>query len=77
MKLNLGCGYDCREGQINLDKEQKDGVEVVHDLNEIPLPFEDEKFDFILCQDVLEHVNVVLLMNEINRILKKGTITVI
>lgn len=40
MKLNLGCGNDIREGWVNLDINKKEGVNVVHDLNEVPLPFE-------------------------------------
>jgi len=74
MKLNLGCGHDCREGWVNLDIKERDGVDVVHDLNKVPLPFENEEFDYVLCQDILEHVNVIPLINEIHRILKKGGI---
>ena len=72
MKLNLGCGNDIREGWINLDNSKSDGVDVVHDLNELPLPFEDEKFDIVLCKNVLEHVNYQPLINDIHRILKTG-----
>ncbi|MFX0036490.1 MAG: methyltransferase domain-containing protein [Candidatus Hermodarchaeota archaeon] len=74
MKLNVGCGNDIREGWINLDIIKSEGVDVVHDLNKIPLPFEDNSFDYILCKDVLEHVNYVTLMNELHRTLKKGGI---
>ena len=74
MKLNLGCGYDRREGWINLDIKEGEGVDVVHDLNKVPLPFENEEFDYILCNSILEHVNVIPLMNEIHRILKKNGI---
>ena len=74
MKLNLGCGYDCREGWVNLDREEREGADIIHDLNMIPLPFKNEEFDYVLCQDVLEHVNVTPLMNEIHRILKNGGI---
>ncbi len=31
----------------------------------------DEKFDYVLCKDILEHVNYIPLINEIYRILKK------
>ena len=47
MKLNLGCGRDIREGYVNLDKAGLDGVDVVHDLNVFPYPFEDNEFDEI------------------------------
>ena len=56
-KLNLGCGNDIRDGWINLDSAKLPGVNIVHDLEDLPLPFGDENFDYVLCQDVLEHVN--------------------
>lgn len=70
MKLNLGCGNDIRKGWINLDVSDTTGVDVIHDLNKLPLPFENEKFDVVLCKDVLEHVNFLPLINDIYRILK-------
>lgn len=70
MKLNLGCGKDIKKGWINLDCNKGEGIDVVQDLNKLPLPFEKNMFDFILCQDVLEHVEFIPLINEIYRILK-------
>ncbi len=70
-KLNLGCGTDIREGFINLDIADLEGVDVVHNINILPLPFEDNHFDFIVCQDVLEHVDLIPVMKELHRILKK------
>ena len=70
MKLNLGCGRDIKKGWINLDFNEGGGVDVVHDLNILPLPFEDEKFDYVLCQDILEHVDFIPLIDDIYRILK-------
>lgn len=76
-KLNLGCGNDIRKDWINLDIIGKKGVNVIHDLNKIPLPFTDNSFDYILCIDVLEHINYFPLMNELYRILKKNGILMI
>jgi len=74
-KLNLGCGYDIREGWVNLDIADLEGVDVVHDLNNLPLPFENEEFDYILCYDIFEHIfDYVPLLKELHRILKKGGI---
>lgn len=73
-KLNLGCGKDIREGYVNLDKFPLEGVDVVHDIEKVPLPFADEEFDEILCDSILEHVNYVPLMKELHRILKKDGI---
>ncbi len=76
-RLNLGCGKDIKEGWINLDIFDREGVDIVHDLNELPLQFKDNDFDFVLCKDILEHVKWILLINEINRILKPKGILLI
>jgi predicted SAM-dependent methyltransferase len=55
-RLNLGCGTDIRAGWINLDRSALPGVDVAHDLEQLPLPFPSESFDYVLCEDVLEHV---------------------
>ena len=70
-KLNLGCGNDIRKNWINLDILNNKGVDIIHDLNKLPLPFNENYFDYILCTDVLEHINYFPLMNELYRILKK------
>ena len=71
-RLNVGCGTDVRPGWVNLDVAALPGVDVVHDLNELPLPLEDERFDEIDCQDVLEHLDYVPLLRELHRVLKPG-----
>ena len=77
MKLNLGCGNDIKKGWINLDFVNRKGVDIIHDLNILPLPFEDKLFDVVLSQDILEHINFIPIMNEIYRILKpKGILKI-
>ncbi len=71
-KLNLGCGTDIREGWVNLDSSKLPGVDVVHDLEKLPLPFKDGEFGEIVCQDVLEHLDYVPTLKEIHRILAPG-----
>ena len=73
-KLNLGCGHDIREGWINLDISSVEGVNVIHDINSLPLPFDNNEFDFVLCQDVFEHVEYIPLLEDLHRILKPGGI---
>jgi SAM-dependent methyltransferase len=73
-KLNLGCGNDIRPGWVNLDISPLDGIDIVHDISQLPLPFEDETFDYILCQDILEHVEYIPILKDLHRILKKGGI---
>lgn len=71
-QLNLGCGHDIRPGWVNLDSADLPGVDVVHNLDVLPLPFEDARFDEIVCQDVLEHVELVPVMAELHRIVAPG-----
>jgi SAM-dependent methyltransferase len=72
VKLNLGCGTDIRPGFVNLDSAALPGVDVVHDLRELPLPFGDREFDEVVCQDVLEHLDYAPLLGEIHRVLRPG-----
>lgn len=71
-KLNLGCGQDYREGWVNLDISSTVGADVVHDIEKLPLPFEDDSFEEILCHDILEHVEYLPIMKELYRILAPG-----
>jgi SAM-dependent methyltransferase len=68
-KLNVGCGADIREGWINLDVAALPGVDVVHNLEQFPWPFEDSAFDEIVLINVLEHLSdTVAVMEELHRI---------
>jgi SAM-dependent methyltransferase len=69
-KLNLGCGDDIRKGWVNLDRVGLPGVDVVHHLEQLPLPFEANRFETIVCQNVLEHLDYIPLLRECHRILK-------
>jgi len=57
---------------VNLDRIQLPGVDVVHDLEELPLPFADGQFGEIRCDNVLEHVDYIPLLRDLYRILKPG-----
>lgn len=71
-RLNVGCGRDVRPGWINLDVAPLPGVDIVHDLNSIPLPFADGRFDLVECLDVLEHVDFVPVLRDLHRITRPG-----
>jgi len=72
-RLNVGAGRDIRKGWINLDSHNKKGADVVHDLNNLPLPFKNNTFDYIYCGYVLEDfTNPIPLMEDLIRITKPG-----
>jgi SAM-dependent methyltransferase len=54
--LNLGCGFRKEPGAVNVDAYPICEPDVVWDLNQTPLPFEDGAFDLILARHVLEHL---------------------
>ncbi len=70
--LNLGCGTDIRAGWVNLDVAPLAGVDVVHDLNQLPLPFADGEVEHVCAKDVLEHVHYVDVLRDLCRILRSG-----
>lgn len=71
-RLNLGSGTDVRPGWVNLDIAPLPGVDVVHDLSELPLPFPDASFSTIVAKDILEHLDWIPVLRELHRILRPG-----
>lgn len=76
--INLGCGTAPSESTdtiefVNVDIADLEGVDIVHDLNVFPYPFESESIDIIIMNDILEHLNNPIdVLMEVWRILKKG-----
>ena len=75
--LNIGCGNDLRLGFLNVDKNKPYDKKVDLELPEYP--FKKNTFDYILADNVLEHVhNIVGCIEELHRICKPdGSIEVI
>lgn len=73
-KFNLGSGAFPKEGFVNLDYRDDVGADVVHDINASPrLPFEDNSFDVVEADHVLEHINSPFsVIRELHRITADG-----
>jgi SAM-dependent methyltransferase len=70
-KLHLGCGHIIKEGWLNHDLAPLPGVDVVHDLRVFPWPFQDNEFEEVYADNVLEHLpDTITTMEEIYRIAK-------
>jgi SAM-dependent methyltransferase len=71
--LDVGCGSSKYPGAVGLDISADTAADVVHDLDDLPLPFDDGSFDQVLMQDVIEHVaEPIRLMQELHRICRPG-----
>ncbi len=55
-KLNLGCGFDKREGFINADNFPECQPDVLFNIEQTPWPLVSNDFDYVLMKHVLEHV---------------------
>ncbi len=72
-KLNLGSGEFLKEGYVNVDFTSISEPDVRHDLNRFPYPFEDDHFDVIEADHVLEHLeNAFRVVEELYRIARHG-----
>lgn len=55
-KLNIGCGFKKLDDHWNVDCEKKCNPDQVIDLEVTPWPYEDDFFEKITADNILEHV---------------------
>jgi len=71
--LHLGCGHNLIAGAVNVDVRAGVGADVVHDLNQRPWPFPDNRFAAVIATHVIEHLHdTVAVMEEIHRVCRHG-----
>jgi SAM-dependent methyltransferase len=71
--LDVGCGRYKTPGAIGVDFDPESNADVIHDLDVFPWPFEDARFDRIVCKHVLEHLHwPVKAMEELLRLARPG-----
>lgn len=72
-KLNLGSGEFLKEGFVNVDYYSNAIPDISHDLNQIPYPFEDNYFELVEADHVLEHLmDPFRVVGELRRICAPG-----
>lgn len=75
LKLNIGSGPNRIEGYVHLDNEESCNPDVLHDIMESPLPYEEESVDEILFFHCIEHIPKKYhdgLFKDFHRVLKVG-----
>jgi cyclopropane fatty-acyl-phospholipid synthase-like methyltransferase len=73
LKLNLGAGSQIEDGWVNHDIIALPGIDVIHDLDSFPWPWEDGEAERIRAFDVFEHVwHPLDFMRECWRVLGDG-----
>lgn len=71
--LDVGCGENKQQGFVGMDKRKLKGVDIVHDLESLQYPLDDESCLTIKGSHVWEHLKPWLtidIMNEWWRIMK-------
>lgn len=72
LKVNLGCGFEIKDGFINVDLDYEK-ADVLFDLNNDWNFVKRETIDFVLAAHIFEHLNdIIHTMNELYKILKVG-----
>jgi len=57
--LDIGCGKNKAKNAIGIDFNPNFQADIIHDLNVFPWPLDDNKFDAVLCYNILEHIDNV------------------
>ncbi len=74
----MGCGRLKHPGAVGLDQLHNTDADVVHDLDDVPYPFEADRFDEVIARHVLEHVEAPLeVLAELHRVTRPGGIVTI
>jgi len=75
MKLNVGCGPSF-DGDVRIDLKKTPAVNLIADAHF--LPFKNESFSYVICTEVLEHLESPFhALKEIRQVLKKSGIAFI
>lgn len=76
--LVLGCGDHPIDGAVNVDSRPLPKVDTLHDLNFVPWPLSDGRFDLIVAEHILEHMtDPIAFLKEIHRVSRPGADVVI
>ena len=64
--LDVGCGFAKHKYYTGMDRVKLDGVDIVHDAEDIPWPLENESCSIIIMSQIIEHIKPWLTIDVIN-----------
>lgn len=71
--LHVGCGNSKLPGALGIDILQLPAVDVVHNIDKSPWPFEENSFDILYAHSVVEHLSSIPdFLIEAHRVSKNG-----
>lgn len=78
--LDIGCGHNKNAGYIGMDKRDVAGVDIVHDVECLPWPLDDEACAVVAMSHVIEHIKPWMqidIIDECWRVLEMGGVLAI
>ena len=75
IRLDIGCGEAKNAGCVGMDRRKVKGVDIVHDIEKLPWPLEDDSVIQIYASHIIEHIKPWLfidIMDEMWRVMKEG-----
>jgi SAM-dependent methyltransferase len=73
--IDLGCGDAKEPGAVGVDNVLLPGVDCIHDLHDVPYPFDDSSSEIIFLKHVIEHFTLEeqnRVLDECYRLLRPG-----
>jgi len=61
VKLYLGAGNKRLGGYVHVDIQGVEGVDIMHDLSQLPWPWPDESATMMVAEDLVEHLAISLI----------------
>lgn len=75
MKLELGCGNNKREGFFGIDVQPGPQVDLLLNIEESKLPFDDDSIDYVYSSHTFEHLtHYPFVLQEIFRVCKHNAV---
>jgi len=71
--LDLGCGRNKSKQAVGVDLLADSDADIIADLSRVPYPFRENRFDLVICNHIIEHIqDTRAFWEEVYRVTKPG-----